>query len=1244
MSVINRIEVANLLNQQRDSENWNPVIDHLVFDLRGHSTVFQMENAKGKTTLTEGLTALLSRSEKRLQVIQSRMAHEGCGVSHIRLELIITDPSAPDMFTQTVDERVKGEPWVLGMYGQRSGDITFYSYQGTLEETPILERGEDTGRLSLQKLQTLEAMINSARDAEFAVPRDRWVKTIVPRHLEPEAVKELTRLAEQGGAEKAKDFFGIKRDGRSFDAAFFYHQIAPDLIDDLLTTEGEEEERLRARRRGERFSSDSKFENQILNTVLNLIETDKEIEERKAKITGFENALTTLNTAVTLCESIVKEQSELDETKREVSLNWKVLQWLMQGSLPGKPVFPDLEEPLKTIVAHCGLSKDKTIVMNTTGCAFLFGKSVGHSNEVFLRANASAVENSQVIEIYCDSSPLPSSAPGPKIKWFTLGQVEEALKRMDGNSFKFSKAETISLLDQAKRVTFEAFALANPLLSKTTNLENEKKIIRERISRHKNILDKKSEDLDLSIKDKENIIKQKENEEETIKIKNKKIIEFRSKYNFSSIDESIESIKNERTIFEDEFSDYSYSYNSKNNQIKEINKNNFNFNIDERLLSTIGSTYIEKSISISRFLENYRATIQSDTFTKLVSYFGSVLSAPVLEDPSDAAELSVRIALNNLAIPVFLKRDLEAFLSQDMNATLMESGKFVHHLFGAERGLIVDAFIDPKHLENLVRTLTSDTMVLNEKRNEARAKMQSLTEDLQLGAEVKRYLEEDTDTRLSIISEELEHLRKRLIDMKKERDALKSASADQGASRDRLYDIDKEAVHAYWQARTDLDTHQRNEAPWTDGFLQLFDMVKSFENALERAQRGLRQREFETLVEIQFDAEKDDIIRSAQALKQAVDLCAREGRSFGNELSRMRAKEDLLSLEPSLQKLQIAEKSLNLSLDRLEHIITEAITDAAGKLPTLLCDKLERNRRDASIIPGLVAQLQTTLAKETELNSKSKKTSENMRTESVKALANRIQRVRSRKKLLDKAMTEGPGTKFEIDVTIPSRDKAENVFAGLFSMGKKQNIRIARQNPDLSPNEHKRKLASAIKTRIRETLRDQVLINPKVSVIHKKFNYKPKALEDPSPDNPKHFSNGENTSISLAWMIRKARYARERGLLNAGYKAGEVARMRQNTSSFILLDGLFSDMSDKELTKGAMEPLMSMKGEFQIFGLVHAPEYIAKHDPVIFPNLIVGGINGGRWRAIRLSKDDYEKHRSQEGTWGLVHMHFESLQ
>ena len=135
MSVINRIEIASLLNKHGDvSSPWAAKMRHLVLNLRGQSCAMNMENGFGKTTLSDALIGMLSRDRTLMHKTRRKMSpsKDGHPWTHIRVEFNNTSGAQSDILAQAGDS-VGGEQWVFGMYGHSDTDAGFYFYPGALD-------------------------------------------------------------------------------------------------------------------------------------------------------------------------------------------------------------------------------------------------------------------------------------------------------------------------------------------------------------------------------------------------------------------------------------------------------------------------------------------------------------------------------------------------------------------------------------------------------------------------------------------------------------------------------------------------------------------------------------------------------------------------------------------------------------------------------------------------------------------------------------------------------------------------------------------------------------------------------------------------------------------------------------------------------------------------------------------------------------------------------------------------------
>ena len=143
MSVINRIEIANLLNKHGDiASPWEAKMRHLLLDLRGQSSAVSMENGFGKTTMAEALIGMLSRDRQlltrtRRKCSPSKVNGEGRSWTHLRVEFRAQDSaSQQDDMLAVAGEEVAGETFVFGMNGYSDGSgLVFYHRCITLPVT-----------------------------------------------------------------------------------------------------------------------------------------------------------------------------------------------------------------------------------------------------------------------------------------------------------------------------------------------------------------------------------------------------------------------------------------------------------------------------------------------------------------------------------------------------------------------------------------------------------------------------------------------------------------------------------------------------------------------------------------------------------------------------------------------------------------------------------------------------------------------------------------------------------------------------------------------------------------------------------------------------------------------------------------------------------------------------------------------------------------------------------------------------
>lgn len=249
MSLISRVEISNYLTEGLESNhfvNWNPMLTGITLRMDCQSSLVNITNGGGKTSMAELLLLVLSRDKHLLQRVRDKSAPKGRGYTHARIEFREVDKRSfrePSLL-EIDPENQPGQTRVIGV--ALTNDVAdspiFYSYSGTLEDSPCYT--------------LVSGVLSNVPDDAFAkrtksIPGCQWNsfrnssewQAHVGDAISMDVVRRNTIYQTKGSDDKNASFFSFKpRAGESYDAAFFRFVIAPDLLSNLLNTFAEEEE------------------------------------------------------------------------------------------------------------------------------------------------------------------------------------------------------------------------------------------------------------------------------------------------------------------------------------------------------------------------------------------------------------------------------------------------------------------------------------------------------------------------------------------------------------------------------------------------------------------------------------------------------------------------------------------------------------------------------------------------------------------------------------------------------------------------------------------------------------------------------------------------------------------------------------------------------------------------------------------------------------------------------------------
>lgn len=455
MSLINKIAISNVSNMNgKGSQVWEPRFRYEVLNCHGQSTAMNLVNGGGKTTLTEGILAVLSRDRKLVTNTKSKFSPPSCKVwSHLQIELIMPHGNVThnDMLT-SIGGDMNGETWVFGICGHRGPQeaITYYYYPGTLNDLPIGKKINNEVALTNNRL--FKETRQSINGIKWGVDKVEWLE-VVGRHLSMDGIKQLVAFQKKGGSDKSAQLFNFKiRPGESYAEAFFYEVLAPAIMADLMYKEGEEDEHF--------------LEDTIYETIMRVVRAKRKTESKRKDVEQQEAITKKLDGVVESADKAVELNQSYQNQLKKMALDVQVLTQLVKHEpLPGIPYSTLPEGLLGDVARHIIIEPGKDLIRLTDrGLSTLLGIGVNHVNEHARRNRMKVRKISQVIDITCDFKIKELSGHGGSRQVstsYTITQAKEILQSASKYGQNLTQDSAIAVLEEAES-WFERNADTNP--------------------------------------------------------------------------------------------------------------------------------------------------------------------------------------------------------------------------------------------------------------------------------------------------------------------------------------------------------------------------------------------------------------------------------------------------------------------------------------------------------------------------------------------------------------------------------------------------------------------------------------------------------------------------------------------------------------------------------------------------------------------------------------------------------------
>jgi hypothetical protein len=398
MAVITQIELANYLGEgykvdgRRTLEEWNPLYRAVTLPLRGNSAAIQIENGDGKSSISEGCIYLLSHDRRLKDKVFARCAPSDSGWSHIRIEFGIKELGEnilqQDMITETPEE-FPGATYVVGLCTNRdTKDANFYIYNGTLKDAPVYKQTENG--LILTDNEAFKKSVERIGGSKW----NKWSRKAdweedIKQFVDTEVIRQNVEFQVTGAGDASAMLHNIKPEaGESFDAAFFRHLIAPELLKNPMGNESDKDEH--------------HFEDTLVKSLQGVSTAMVEIAAKETEYKHASEALTKFEPVIEQAERVIRADAEYKNELATIVDDAAIIHAIVVADpVPGIPHISKNpswagDKRIVEALSHMVIAKREGVLITDEGLSSLTGIAVGEINK---RSKESVATDSQLIDL-----------------------------------------------------------------------------------------------------------------------------------------------------------------------------------------------------------------------------------------------------------------------------------------------------------------------------------------------------------------------------------------------------------------------------------------------------------------------------------------------------------------------------------------------------------------------------------------------------------------------------------------------------------------------------------------------------------------------------------------------------------------------------------------------------------------------------------------------------------------------------
>lgn len=370
------------------------------------------------------------------------------------------------------------------------------------------------------------------------------------------------------------------------------------------------------------------------------------------------------------------------------------------------------------------------------------------------------------------------------------------------------------------------------------------------------------------------------------------------------------------------------------------------------------------------------------------------------------------------------------------------------------------------------------------------------------------------------------------------------------------------------------------------------------------------------LSDLQIDVAPDPAAHESNELKTAYSAAARVAMAMEEReawtdiverIDELRGDVEELDVKGRTKHIDTAKGVLEAARKKLNAEIKSVVDDKSLKLASNERNFLVQAKDDPARANEVWRHLETQWTKDSRTSEEAHAALLERRAELATALRNMTTRLTGNFETMRRAMhwksDKDTGELLEagvqIKATIHSESQTEQLLNDIVEMiEREENHRQEQiQHGESDALVSQEQYDGQLKDRIRLRFYRGMFSDAEIKMRHPEL----RAGEAHRMENT--ISTGQQNAVMLMLLLKLADFAIERDVRLEIRDPRARRKAKSLAQKVFIIDGLFSNLSNRELIKESLRAMSKVRGNFQLVGLIHNPHY--QNDPEIFPNHIV---------------------------------------